>query len=333
MCGLPLRSPYFLRACFKIISSFRRPSLAVMDQDLGYPCWRQIAKLSKERQWFECLDKRLQDYKPDIILSHNIHHTYTSSLLNHAVLQDYPVFYFLRSLSKDMESGSARLPDKLHAIANAPFTASAVSKLSNQEIGIVLPFVDLDNYQVSNRSRQYITFINPIPQKGLEIAIEIASLLPQEKFLFVKGKWGNVSSSYIETCLEPAYKLSNIEVWEHQQDMRHVYGVTDILLVPSQFIETFGRVIIEAQVNGIPVVASNVGGISYTLGAGGILVDPADNLQMYVDALKKLRTNESFYKELEELALQNSQRPEFRPQYQVQNFIHFVESRTQIPTS
>jgi len=38
------------------------------------------------------------------------------------------------------------------------------------------------------RKRQYITFINPIPQKGLDVAIEIARCLPQERFLFVKGK-------------------------------------------------------------------------------------------------------------------------------------------------
>jgi glycosyltransferase involved in cell wall biosynthesis len=59
-----------------------------------------------------------------------------------------------------------------------------------------------------------------------------------------------------------------VEVWEHQQDTRQIYAVTDILLVPSQFYETFGRVILEAQVNSIPVVAANVDSIPYTLVPG-----------------------------------------------------------------
>jgi glycosyltransferase involved in cell wall biosynthesis len=126
--------------------------------------------------------------------------------------------------------------------------------------------------------------------------------------------------------LEQASKLPNVEIWEHQQDMRNVYAVTDILLVPSQFNETFGRVIVEAQINSIPVVAANVAGIPYTLGKGGILVEPIDKAQAYVDAVKLLRSDESFYLKKSELALRNSQRPEFNAQYQVQKFVYFVES-------
>jgi glycosyltransferase involved in cell wall biosynthesis len=117
-----------------------------------------------------------------------------------------------------------------------------------------------------------------------------------------------------------------VEVWEHQQDTRQIYAVTDILLVPSQFYETFGRVILEAQVNSIPVVAANVGGIPYTLGQGGILATPHDDPDAYVDALRVLRTDEGFYKQLSTLAFQNSQRPEFDSEYQVNNFISFIES-------
>jgi glycosyltransferase involved in cell wall biosynthesis len=121
-----------------------------------------------------------------------------------------------------------------------------------------------------------------------------------------------------------------VEVWNHQQDMRRIYAVTDILLVPSQFDETFGRVIVEAQVNGIPVVASKVAGIPYTLGQGGILVEPKDKPQGYVEALQRLRTDETLYRQLSALALENSQRLEFDPEQQVNNFIRFVESRIKV---
>lgn len=92
--------------------------------------------------------------------------------------------------------------------------------------------------------------------------------------------------------MKPVYTLPNVEVWDHQWDMHRVYAVTDILLVPYQFTETFGRVIVEAQINGIPVVAANVGGIPYTFGQGSIfLVESKDDPQSYVDALQRVRTD------------------------------------------
>lgn len=324
-CGLSLRSPYFWRACWQALMRFQKPSYSVMDEDLGYPCWRQIRKFSKERQWIECLDQRLHEYRPDVVLIHNLH---TDPILNYPAHQGYPTYYFVRSIC-NIKAGFV-VPDQFHAIANSPFTASIITQFTRNEIGVVLPFIDLDQYRVIKRERQYITFINTIPQKGLDVAIEIARCLPQERFLFVKGKWGNYSASKIEALMKPIYKLPNVEVWNHQHDMRPVYAVTDILLVPSQFTETFGRVIIEAQVNGIPVVAANAGGIPYTLGQGGILVEPKNEPQAYVDALRRLRTDENLYSQLSALALENSQRSEFTPQHQVKNFIRFVGNRIKV---
>jgi len=323
ICGVSLRSPSFHRACWRSLKRLQIPSFsAIKDEDFGYPCWRRVYKFTKEEQWIEWLDQRLREYQPDFVLGHS---KPECPLLNYAASLGYPSFYFVRELSS-IEAGSA-IPDEIHPIANSPFTAAIISQLTGKDVGVVLPFVDLERYRVTKRERRYITFINPIPEKGLDVAIEIARHLPQERFLFVKGKWENYSDSSREALLKPLSSLANVEVWEHQYDMHSVYEATDILLVPSQFTETFGRVIIEAQVNGIPVVAANAGGIPYTLGQGGLLI-PKDEPQCYVEALQRLRTDESFYEQVSALAMQNSQRPEFDPHYQVQHFIHLVESCT-----
>jgi glycosyltransferase involved in cell wall biosynthesis len=302
------------------------PSSCARDEDLGYPCWRQLRKYSKESHWLDLFDKRLHEYQPDVILSH--YRDQDPPFLSYAAQQGYPTFYFFRWLSSIKPDFV--FPDEFHLIANSPFTASFVAQHTRNEVGVVQPFLDLDQYRVTKRDRQYITFINPVPEKGLDVAIEIARSLPQERFLFVKGKWGSYNHRTKEAFMKPIYKLPNVEVWNHQQDMRRVYAMSDILLVPSQFEETFGRVIVEAQVNGIPVVAANVGGIPYTLGEGGILVEPKDKPEGYVEALQRLRNDENLYRQLSALALENSQRPEFDSQHQVKNFIRFVENRIKV---
>ncbi len=54
-------------------------------------------------------------------------------------------------------------------------------------------------------------------------------------------------------------------------DPRDFYKVSRILLVPSLWRESFGRVAAEAMMNGIPVLASDRGALPETLGDSGFL--------------------------------------------------------------
>jgi glycosyltransferase involved in cell wall biosynthesis len=320
ICGLSLRSSLFGKVALESLLKGQGLSLTMKDDHLGYPCWRRVMKFSADQEWIALLDQRLTAYQPDTVIG------YSSSncpLLNHAAKRGFPSFYFVRELS-GIESGQ-RIPDHIHAIANSPFTASKTQSVTNNQVGIVLPFIDRERYQANRRDRRYITFINPVPEKGVGLAIEIARRLPNEKFLFVKGKWTRYSKDHQESFIRDAYDLPNIDVISHQCDMRSIYQFTDILLVPSQFTETFGRVIVEAQVNQIPVIAAHIGGIPYTLGKGGILVDPINNVDGYIDAIRRLRSSENEYQIIANLAYENSQRTEFNPNYQIERFLDFIQ--------
>lgn len=56
------------------------------------------------------------------------------------------------------------------------------------------------------------------------------------------------------------------------------YSAMDMLALPSTGPEAFGRVLVEAQACGLPVLGSNIGGIAETMDVGvtGRLVDPGD---------------------------------------------------------
>jgi glycosyltransferase involved in cell wall biosynthesis len=113
-------------------------------------------------------------------------------------------------------------------------------------------------------------------------------------------------------------------VLEFCDDMRDVYRRTRVLLVPSQFLETFGRVILEAQINGIPVVASDVAGIPETVGEGGIVVSPKERVGGYVEALRDL-ADEATYQRYSAAALANSKREEFDPHAQFEVLLRALE--------
>ena len=75
-------------------------------------------------------------------------------------------------------------------------------------------------------------------------------------------------------------------------DVRPFYAAMDMLAMPSVESETFGRVSIEAQACGVPVLCSNIGGIPETLlsGVTGLLLTPGD-VALWRDALIELASN------------------------------------------
>ena len=63
-----------------------------------------------------------------------------------------------------------------------------------------------------------------------------------------------------------------------REDVPDLLAASDLLLVPSQFSESFGLTIIEAMSHALPLVATRVGGMPEVLqdGCGGYLVAPDD---------------------------------------------------------
>lgn len=90
---------------------------------------------------------------------------------------------------------------------------------------------------------------------------------------------------------------------EHQ-DLAYYYAAADICVVPSHY-EPFGLVAIEAMASGTPVVASDVGGLKYTVvdEVTGLLAPPQDK-QAFASAIDLILSDASWRRELGENARQ-----------------------------
>jgi glycosyltransferase involved in cell wall biosynthesis len=100
----------------------------------------------------------------------------------------------------------------------------------------------------------------------------------------------------------------DLEALPNQKDICTVYRRTAVLLVPSFWEEASGRVIAEASMSGIPVLAANRGGIPEQLDGQGVLFDipkqcldhfgavPEDrDVQPWLDTLCRLMDDDAAY--------------------------------------
>jgi len=194
-------------------------------------------------------------------------------------------------------------PDLVFAVSD--FTRCELLRRFGRQSHVLYPLVDFELYRVPLRG-QCVTMINPVQVKGVEIALELAERLPQHEFLFVEG-WGTDPA-----VVRRIERLPNATYMKKQMDMRVVYARTGVLIVPSQWQEAFGRVVLEAHASGIPVIASRTGGLPEAVGNGGILIDDYRNADHWLPALQELLRDRPRYESLSEKAIENTRRFDLR---------------------
>jgi glycosyltransferase involved in cell wall biosynthesis len=218
--------------------------------------------------------------------------------------------YFLRSAFGEfnVSRGGRYSPD--FVFANSPAVAEYLrDKWGREDVHIVPPTVDVRDYTALHNTMEYITIVNPVAVKGGYVFKAIARLMPDRRFLAVKG-WGHLrhEDQWDQKALNDLAAgfgvapftpedvtfedTPNVRIEPSVDDMRRVYGRTRLLLVPSLVPEGGPRVAIEAMINGIPVLGSPLGATPSTIACGGDVVaayeDPnawIETIRLYDDAI------------------------------------------------
>ena len=129
-----------------------------------------------------------------------------------------------------------------------------------------------------------------VERKGLHVLVEaFARLQGAAELLIVGGDWGAPGyPQRLKAMARDAGVASSIHFENHRQDVGAVLSTADVFVLPS-FSEARPRSIIEAMSLGVPVVASDVGGIPSLVAheETGLLV-PAGNPDALAAALDRL---------------------------------------------
>src|SRR5262249_26198046 len=119
----------------------------------------------------------------------------------------------------------------------------------------VLRYPIYDQGPFAETDGDFVTLINPCVEKGLPIFLALADAFPDVRFAAVPT-WG------ADDAVRDALRVRpNVHVLPPGDEIGDVLRQTRVLLVPSLIHETFGHVAIDAMLRGIPVLASNLGGL------------------------------------------------------------------------
>jgi len=256
----------------------------------------------------DCIATILDEYRPDVVLTQLM---WSDVAVQAARSRNIPSVLRISSVAEHLDLVS---PTAL--VGNSRFICDWVERKSGRKCHYVTSVIDLDRVRSTGSSQRprYVTMFNPIREKGGHVFRKIAELMANTEFAVVPG-WhslrnedGTWDQRVMRASLESQRAtdmewepedvdlsgMDNVRQLQPREDVSEIYAVTRILLVPSQYQETLGRVSIEAMANGIPVVASKVGGVQEQVGRAGILISDYASASAWVEAIETLNDPETY---------------------------------------
>jgi len=185
-------------------------------------------------------------------------------------------FRFFYPLYHRILRSSLRSPLKF--VVASDFARSRFAQAVPAELISVIPYgVDTQTFRpASNRRDRLFRIFLPgrayDPMKGLVVLLQAGRILHRIHQNFEIVVEGALPAS-VNTARYPFLRRVP---WGADLELSSHYSSSDVVVVPSIWAEPFGLTAIEAMSSGVPVIASNIGGLKETIvdGNTGFLVRP-----------------------------------------------------------
>ena len=188
--------------------------------------------------------------------------------------------------------------------------------ISAEKVFLIYQGTDTDRFQHSNSARKEAQSRYPLPEDASPIFGSIGSFESRKghPVLFealrelVNSSLPNAHLMMVgdgpdETMLKERVKAlgleSNISFFSFTDEPKYIFERLDITVLPSLCKEGLPNVLLESMSMGVPVVSSNIGGVSEIVidGETGYMVEPGNKAAL-ADAIKKVWANQNNYQEM-----------------------------------
>jgi len=218
--------------------------------------------------FLDLIEQALERFRPRVLLTYG-GHSVCLELMRRARARDIPVVFHLHNFAYNDPHG---FTDVSAVIFPSEYSRRFHQRRLGLDGTVISDPVRLDRLMVDRPEPRFVTFINPQPEKGMSvfarIALELGQRRPDIPLLLVEGRGTSDALAGLEVDLSG---LTNLNRMANTPDPRDFYRVSRVVLMPSLWRESLGRVPIEAMANGIPVLASDRGALPETLGDAGFV--------------------------------------------------------------
>lgn len=194
----------------------------------------------------------------------------------------------------------------------SPFVSECIKKITNCDIDYniyassnkkkcLIDYSQPNIFGNQNENNKYVTLINVHTLKGGDIFLKLIEECPNIPFLGIKTEQ---HSKDLDDKIKFAIDNRNLSnaikchYLERITDVKTIYQLTKILLIPSYVDETFCRVANEGMMNGIPIITSGQGYLTELTNNSAIIIKPEENINVWINNVSSLYFNEKKIKEM-----------------------------------
>ena len=225
-------------------------------------------RVEAEKTFLAALEEEFSEFSPEIFASYGGQRTVVASALK-AKRRGIKSVFMLHNLSY-------RDPKLFENFDMVVVPSEYVRRRYREMLGfdarVLAPLIAPEKVVATERIPRFLTFVTPTVEKGLYffigIARELGAKRPDIPILLVEGR-GKIQRL---AAIPEARELTNLHVLERVESPALFFRETRLLLVPSLCEETFGRVVVEAGLNGIPALCSDRGAIPEVVGDENLIL-------------------------------------------------------------